>query len=84
VAALLETSPQSLNVVGYTDTTGPADVNRRLSEKRANSVASALQEAGIPGGLIARSASGEDKLAVDTPDDTREASNRRVTITPTY
>lgn len=84
VRELMATSPQSLSVVGYTDTSGPADLNRRLSEARANSVSAALIEAGLPAGMITRGASGEDSLAVSTPDGTREASNRRVTITPSY
>ena len=83
-AQLMATSPTSLSVVGYTDTAGPADLNARLSNARADNVAAALVEAGVPAGMITRGASGEDGLAVDTPDGTREASNRRVTITPTY
>jgi len=84
VADLLATAPQSISVVGYTDTLGPPEINRRLSEARAKNVTSALVEAGVPEKLISQGASGEDILAVDTPDDTREASNRRVTITPAY
>lgn len=84
VAALMATSPTSLDVIGYTDTSGPAALNARLSEARANSVAAALVDAGVPPGTITRGASGEDSLAIDTPDDTREASNRRVTVTPAY
>ncbi|MDH3663579.1 MAG: OmpA family protein [Alphaproteobacteria bacterium] len=84
VAELMATSPTSLSVVGFTDTSGPADVNAQLSEARANSVAAALIEAGVPAGMITRGASGEDSLAIETPDNTREASNRRVTVTPAY
>lgn len=84
VAALMATSPKALTVVGFTDTSGPADLNAQLSEARANSVAAALIEAGVPAGMITRGASGEEALAVNTPDGTREASNRRVTITPGY
>lgn len=84
VAELLETVPSSLQVVGFTDTTGPAEVNERISKARAKSVVDALVDGGVPAELIERGASGEGDLAVDTPDDTREASNRRVTITPSY
>ena len=84
VKELLDTGPRSLQVVGYTDTTGPAEINRRISEARAKSVVDALVDGGVPADIIERRASGEDSLAVDTPDDTREASNRRVTITPSY
>jgi outer membrane protein OmpA-like peptidoglycan-associated protein len=82
--ALMATSPAGVKVVGYTDTSGPADLNARLSEARANSVAAALIDAGVPSSMIARSASGEQDLAVSTADNTREANNRRVTITPRY
>jgi len=84
IGELLETGPRSLQVVGFTDTTGPADVNKRISEARAKSVVDALVEGGVPADIIERRASGEGDLAVDTPDDTREASNRRVTVTPSY
>ena len=84
VTALMETSPTSLSVVGFTDTSGPADVNAKLSAARAESVSAALVEAGVPADLIDRNSSGEDSLAVETPDGTSEASNRRVTITPSY
>jgi OOP family OmpA-OmpF porin len=84
VVSLLATSPKALNVVGFTDTSGPADLNRRLSEARADSVSAALIKAGVPAGMITRSASGEDDLATETADGTREASNRRVTVTPGY
>ena len=84
VAALMATSPKALTVVGFTDTSGPGDLNAQLSEARANSVAAALIEAGVPAGMITRGASGEDDLAVEHPDGTREANNRRVTMTPGY
>lgn len=82
--ALNEGSPKSLNVVGFTDTSGPADLNARLSKARADSVAAALIEAGVPASMISEGASGEDGLAIATHDDTREANNRRVTVTPDY
>ncbi len=84
VEALTAASPKSLTVVGYTDTSGPADLNAQLSEARANSVAAALIEAGLPANMISRGSSGEGDLAITTPDSTREANNRRVTVTPTY
>jgi outer membrane protein OmpA-like peptidoglycan-associated protein len=84
VVSLLATAPETLNVVGYTDTSGSVELNRRLSEARADSVSAALIDAGVPAGMITRGASGESELAVATPDGTREASNRRVTVTPGY
>ncbi|MEZ5932912.1 MAG: OmpA family protein [Alphaproteobacteria bacterium] len=84
VGDLMATSPKGLTVVGHTDTSGSPARNAQLAEARANSVAAALIESGVPAGMIRRGASGEDSPAVATPDGTREASNRRVTITPAY
>ncbi|MEM7045060.1 MAG: OmpA family protein [Pseudomonadota bacterium] len=84
VAELMATAPKALTVVGYTDTSGSADLNARLSEARADNVAAALIQAGVPAGMISRGASGEEDLAVETGDGTREASNRRVAVTPSY
>lgn len=83
-SALKVTVPKSLNVIGHTDTSGSTALNERLSEARAGNVAAALIEAGLPADLIKYGASGEDDLALDTPDGTREASNRRVAVTPTF
>jgi outer membrane protein OmpA-like peptidoglycan-associated protein len=82
--SLQATSPKGLKVVGYTDTSGSAELNQRLAEARANNVGTALIDAGVSAGMISRDASGEDELAIRTPDGTREAGNRRVTVTPVY
>jgi len=81
---LFETNPKSIKVVGHTDTSGPADLNAKLSEARAGSVIASLVEAGVSSDIIDQEATGEGSLAVATPDGTREANNRRVVITPVY
>ncbi len=81
---LRQTRPERVDVIGYTDSSGSPDYNKELSGARAGAVARALIDSGLPSGVIVQSASGEGNLAVDTPDDTREDYNRRVTITPTY
>lgn len=81
---LLATNPKSVEVVGYTDTSGPADLNEQLSKARASSVMAALIDAGVPASMVSSAASGEGGLAVETPDGTREANNRRVTVTAQY
>ncbi|MGI9434918.1 MAG: OmpA family protein [Geminicoccaceae bacterium] len=84
-ASLLTASdPKGLKVVGHTDTSGSAELNEKLSKARADQVASTLVDAGVSVDLISFGASGEGNLAVETPDNTREANNRRVTITPVY
>lgn len=50
LAGLLAKSPNliRLRIVGYTDRSGSARVNRRVSLKRANRIADALVELGVP------------------------------------
>jgi OOP family OmpA-OmpF porin len=59
-AALL-TAPERINVIGYTDASGPARLNEALSLRRAENVAAALARAGVSPELIdvqARGAAG--------------------------
>ena len=72
--------PQSINVVGHTDTSGSQTYNQRLAFKRANNVKDALVQRGVDPALILVDAKGETELLVDTPDDIREPANRRVNI----
>ena len=65
---------------GHTDTAGPPDYNMGLSEKRAETVATELVQAGIPAEIITTEAFGETDLAVPTPDNTPDQANRRVVI----
>jgi OmpA-OmpF porin, OOP family len=69
-----------LQVTGYTDTSGSASYNQRLSERRANAVAAALERLGVPRNDMAVSGRGENDLRVPTPDGVREPQNRRVEI----
>jgi OOP family OmpA-OmpF porin len=70
----------SLGVVGHTDSTGPADYNQGLSERRANSVRDALTQLGVNPALIEARGDGENNPRASN--DTREgrAENRRVDI----
>jgi outer membrane protein OmpA-like peptidoglycan-associated protein len=65
---------------GHADTAGPPEYNMGLSERRAETVATELVEAGIPAEIIVTEAFGETQLAVPTPDNTPEQANRRVVI----
>jgi hypothetical protein len=67
-------------VRGHTDTSGSADLNRALSERRARSVAEELARQGVPADAITTDAAGETALAVETGDEVAEANNRRVEI----
>jgi OmpA-OmpF porin, OOP family len=65
---------------GHADTAGPADYNMGLSERRAETVAQQLIQAGIPAEIVVTEWFGETRLAVPTPDNTPEQANRRVEI----
>jgi len=69
-----------ITVVGHTDTMGSADFNQRLSVRRANVVVEALVDMGARRAAIQASGVGKTDLAVQTPDQTREAKNRRTVI----
>ena len=70
----------TVQVTGYADTSGSAGYNQRLSERRAQQVAHALAQLGVPGNAMAIAGHGENDLAVPTPDGVREPRNRRVAV----
>jgi len=69
-----------LQVTGYTDTTGSYNYNQRLSERRANAVATRLAALGVAKGDMAVSGRSFNDLRVPTPLGVREPQNRRVEI----
>jgi outer membrane protein OmpA-like peptidoglycan-associated protein len=69
-----------ITVVGHTDTVGGADFNQKLSVRRANVVVEALVDMGARREAIQASGVGKTDLAVQTPDQTREAKNRRTVV----
>jgi outer membrane protein OmpA-like peptidoglycan-associated protein len=70
----------TLDVSGYTDTSGTAQYNQGLSERRAKSVAAQLVTDGVPQSEISIHAFGETHLLVPTGPGVREPQNRRVEI----
>ena len=72
-------TPQ-VTVTGYTDTSGSADHNLELSERRAEVVADELVREGVPATDIVTIGRGEEDLRVPTADGVREARNRRAEI----
>jgi OmpA-OmpF porin, OOP family len=70
----------TLQVTGYTDTSGSPGYNQRLSERRANAVAAALERLGVPRSDMVVAGRGENDLRVPTPNGVREPQNRRVEI----
>ena len=67
-------------VVGHTDTKGTKKYNLSLSIKRAEVVKEILINYGIQQSKIKILGKGEESLAVNTPDDTKQPANRRVEI----
>jgi outer membrane protein OmpA-like peptidoglycan-associated protein len=69
-----------VTVVGHTDTTGSAQGNYALAQRRAAVVRTLLIQAGLDGGLVEAASHGERDLLVPTADNTPEPKNRRVDI----
>ncbi len=70
-------------VVGHTDTKGTKNYNLSLSIKRAEVVRDILISYGIKKNNIKILGKGEESLAVNTPDNTKQPANRRVEIKKT-
>ncbi len=70
----------TLNVSGYTDTSGTPAYNQKLSMRRANNVAAQLVTDGVAKSEIEIRAYGETHLLVPTGPGVREPQNRRVEI----
>jgi outer membrane protein OmpA-like peptidoglycan-associated protein len=69
-----------IQVTGYTDLSGSPGYNQRLSERRANAVATALERLGIPRNEMIVAGRGENDPRVPTAQGVREPQNRRVEI----
>lgn len=72
-----------LDVVGHTDSTGSRDLNMRLSQQRADSVANQLIASGVDGSRIDTRGVGPDQPVASNSSEAGKAQNRRVTITLT-
>ena len=70
-------------VIGHTDTKGSKNYNLSLSIKRAEVVKEILIDYGIKSSSIKILGRGEENLAIQTPDDTKQPANRRVEIKKT-
>jgi len=69
-------------IIGHTDTKGTKEYNLKLSLKRAESVKAILIHLGISSEKIRILGEGENKLLVQTKDETKHPANRRVEISP--
>ena len=81
MAANLNRNPGSrVQVIGHTDSTGAAAYNQSLSERRANSVANVLRDAGVSNNRITAVGRGEDQPVATNLTTEGRAQNRRVEI----
>jgi OOP family OmpA-OmpF porin len=71
---------EMLEVVGHTDSTGPADYNQGLSERRAQSAADYLAGKGVNASRITVKGMGESSPIADNATREGRAMNRRVEI----
>ena len=82
IARTVKTRNQTfVDVIAHTDTSGTAQVNQALSDKRASAVATYLANHGVAKARIASKGLGESALLYN-PDitETQKAANRRVEI----
>ena len=69
-----------IELLGHTDTVGPAEANLALSERRAAYLRDLLIARGVPAGQLSMRGFGEMELARPTADDVPEPLNNRVLI----
>lgn len=69
-----------LVIEGYTDTSGSKAHNKALSDARSRAVERELERQGVSSSRLRSEGFGETRLAVPTPDEVREARNRRVVV----
>ena len=83
LAKVLKTNQAAITrirLVGYTDSVGNADKNKRLSRARAKSVLNALKLAGAPGKLIESEGRGEENPVASNKTAEGRKQNRRVEV----
>lgn len=80
VKVFKEFDKNGVAIVGHTDSTGSMELNMRLSQDRANSVASYLTGQGVPGSRISSRGVGPTQPIASNDTTTGRAQNRRVEI----
>ena len=75
-----EDPSKSIRIEGHTDSTGSANVNQVLSQKRADAVRDALLNAGIDGSRMTAVGLGSDQSVASNNTSDGRAKNRRVDI----
>ncbi|WP_019411622.1 OmpA family protein [Pseudomonas psychrophila] len=78
---LIQNPDRKVIVEGYTDSVGSAAFNQTLSERRANSVRTALVKAGVDPSRIVAQGYGKEYPVASNATDSGRAQNRRVEVT---
>ena len=80
VVKVLKSNPQikEVDVEGHTDSTGSADINRKLSKERAESCIKYLQSKGVKAGILSPKGYGPDRPIADNATEEGREANRRV------
>lgn len=82
VAEVLREYPETLvNIAGHTDSTGSADYNQRLSERRAEAVGNYLAQSGVQRQRLSMRGYGLTQPVASNDSESGRAQNRRVEIT---
>ena len=82
VAGLINNSPgdETLIIIGHTDSTGPADYNQNLSERRAQAAADYLISKGVADLRVGVMGKGETMPIADNGTREGRAQNRRIEV----
>ncbi len=75
-----EFNQNSIEIVGYTDSTGSRQHNMDLSQRRAQSVASYLTSQGVDASRVSTRGMGPDQPVASNADVNGRAQNRRVEV----
>jgi OmpA-OmpF porin, OOP family len=81
IAAILKAYPNvQIKIGGYTDNTGAADQNQKLSQDRADNVMAELVQLGVAQDRLSAQGYGEDHPVADNSTDAGRALNRRISL----
>ncbi|PMR71238.1 cell envelope biogenesis protein OmpA [Halomonas heilongjiangensis] len=80
-SVLTQYSDTRVNIAGHTDSTGNADYNQRLSERRAEAVGNYLAQSGVARNRLQMRGYGQTQPVASNDNEAGRAQNRRVEIT---